>query len=252
MDRTGEINRNSQGLKMIIVNYRDCSHIDVQFDDGTIVKDRKYQCFKNGSISNPNRPSCYGVGFMGIGIYNSTGKNGERNNKCYRTWSHMIERCYSESFFTKHPEYKECLVDKEWHNFQNFAKWYYKNIWGDEKFLVLDKDWLIKSNKIYSSSTCLLVDNKINVLLTNRRNHRGECVIGVHRRNNKYWSGCSFGDGVVKWEGPFSTEFEAFTSYKKRKESYIKIVADEYNNKFNDFPISVYKAMYNYSVDIND
>lgn len=51
--RLNEENVNSLGLKMKIVEYRSASDIDVEFEDGTIVR-TKYSTFKNGTIRNPN------------------------------------------------------------------------------------------------------------------------------------------------------------------------------------------------------
>ena len=42
------------GMKMKIINYRNSSDIDVQFEDGSIVEHKTYSCFKLGNILNPN------------------------------------------------------------------------------------------------------------------------------------------------------------------------------------------------------
>ena len=39
---------------MTIVEYKDKNHIDVIFEDGTIVQNKTYNNFKNGLIKNPN------------------------------------------------------------------------------------------------------------------------------------------------------------------------------------------------------
>lgn len=43
----------NNGQLMVIVGYKNANHIDVKFEDGTIVKDKMYSCFQKGSISNP-------------------------------------------------------------------------------------------------------------------------------------------------------------------------------------------------------
>lgn len=53
-DRTGEINIANNGQSMTIIEYRKCTDIDVQFEDGTIVKNKSYINFKIGNIGNPN------------------------------------------------------------------------------------------------------------------------------------------------------------------------------------------------------
>lgn len=46
IDRTGEENINKQGLKMQIIRYKNVHDIDIQFEDGIIVRHTYYQYFK--------------------------------------------------------------------------------------------------------------------------------------------------------------------------------------------------------------
>ncbi len=55
-NRVGESNIASNGQKMTIVKYYSSNNITVQFEDGTIVKNRTYGNFKSGIISNPSKP----------------------------------------------------------------------------------------------------------------------------------------------------------------------------------------------------
>lgn len=55
--RIGETNVMHNGEKATIIEYRSAMDIDVQFEDGNIVKHRPYYNFKNGSIGNP-KPYC--------------------------------------------------------------------------------------------------------------------------------------------------------------------------------------------------
>jgi hypothetical protein len=74
IDKTGEINYNNNKEKMSIINYINATNIDVIFEDGTVVKHKYYSNFVNGTITNPNYKSLYGVGFLGKGSY-VTGEN---------------------------------------------------------------------------------------------------------------------------------------------------------------------------------
>jgi hypothetical protein len=56
IDRVGETNVANNGMKMEIITYRGVNDIDIQFEDGTIVNNAKYNTFKNGTIKNPNAP----------------------------------------------------------------------------------------------------------------------------------------------------------------------------------------------------
>lgn len=49
-ERIGETNINTKGFKMTIIAYRSGKDIDVQFEDGTVVKNKSYYSFKKGNI----------------------------------------------------------------------------------------------------------------------------------------------------------------------------------------------------------
>lgn len=59
IDRTGEINIANNGMKMTIIKYNKWEDIDIQFEDGTIVKNKIYTNFKKGNIKNPNVKNKY-------------------------------------------------------------------------------------------------------------------------------------------------------------------------------------------------
>ena len=52
--RLGQVGVNNQDLKMTIIAYRKANDIDVQFEDGTIVENKRYNHFLKGQIANPN------------------------------------------------------------------------------------------------------------------------------------------------------------------------------------------------------
>ncbi len=49
-NRVGETMTASNGMKMTIIAYRGAKDIDVQFEDGTIVTEKTYSCFRRGHI----------------------------------------------------------------------------------------------------------------------------------------------------------------------------------------------------------
>ena len=83
-----------------------------------------------------------------------------------------------------------------------------------------------------------------------QQNHRGELPIGIYYDNkiNKYKVTLQK-HAERTYLGYYDTSKEAFYVYKNAKESYIKEVADEYKNKI---PNKLYRAMYNYKIEIND
>lgn len=255
INRIGEKRINNFGSEMIIVEYKGCMDIDVYFPEyNYTVKNTQYNVFKNGQISCPYERRTYCVGYLGEGEYKSR-ENGKKT-KVYNTWCHMLERCYDKKYQEKSPTYKDCKVSEEWHNFQNFAKWYYENFYEIEgEGMELDKDILIKHNKIYSSETCIFVPHAINSLFIKNDKNRGESVIGTSpTKNGKYIVHCNMINpktGKFKGEylGYYDTQEKAFEVYKYYKEKNIKEVADYFKGQISD---KLYQSLYNYIVEIDD
>ena len=228
-ERIGEINYNTFGSKMQIINYLGKDNIDVYFEDyDYISKCRKYHDFKVGNIKCPYEPRFYNKGYMGQGIHNA-----KDDEKAYKVWCSMLLRCYDDEFHKKHTTYKDCVVCDEWLNFQNFAKWFYENYYEiDGEVIALDKDILSQNNKIYSPSTCIFVPQRINSIFTKRK--------GVKSHNNKYEACCC---GI--YLGIFDNRHDAFLMYKINKELLIQGVANEYKDKV---PYRLYNEMIKYNV----
>lgn len=150
-------------------------------------------------------------------------------DKSYEVWHGMITRCYSEKFKIKHPSYLGCIVCDEWLTFSYFKKWF------DEHYQVgydLDKDILIKGNKVYSPNTCVFIPHRINTLLNSCKISRGTLPVGVscYDNGNRYQVKIRL-NGKKKHIGYFTTKEDAFEAYKNAKEKYIKEVALEYYHK---------------------
>lgn len=184
---------------------------------------------------------------FGVGVNDYDGSVCDENgniNRFYRDWYNMLSRCYGN--LQNRPTYQGCYVCNEWLLSSNFIKWHNENY--IEGFQI-DKDILIKGNKIYSPDTCAFVPHEINSLFTKHNATRGKYPIGVYKNSRgkgydaKIWmpSGC-----INK---RFDTINEAFNAYKKSKEEYIKLVADKYKGIVSD---EIYNAMYKYQVEITD
>ena len=241
--RNGEENKNNQGCGMRIINYQDTRHCTIKFDDGTIIKNVMYSSFKNGSVKNNNFKSIYGVGYYGYGKYTS-------DYKAYVYWFNMLNRCYNPKYLKTRPTYLQCSVCEEWHNYQNFAKWFEENYYEvDDEEMCLDKDIMIKGNKIYSPDTCVFVTQLINCIFTKGNKTRGECCIGISIKHNKYQVYVSEYGKSKPGLHSFDNEYDAFLEYKMEKEKYIKEVADKYREKI---PNRLYQALYKYEVEFDD
>jgi L-amino acid N-acyltransferase YncA len=116
----------------------------------------------------------------------------------------------------------------------------------------LDKDILLKGNKIYGPETCVFVTQELNLTFPVRSKYRGKWPIGVHfsDEKKKFVAHSVVAPGEKgKFLGYFKTPEEAFAAYKKCKESLIKIIADQQRLHI---PDKLYQALINYRVEIGD
>lgn len=107
---------------------------------------------KEGSVQDPYYPRHRGVGYIGIGRFTRT-----NYPQIYNLWASLMQRCYDSSFHKLHPTYAECVVAKEWHCLQDFGSWYEINYPRTKGDWQLDKDILVKNNKVYGPNTCKFV-----------------------------------------------------------------------------------------------
>lgn len=238
IDRTGEKYTTTEGYEVEIVEYFTHRNCTIQFEDGTRLYNRERKDVQKGNVKNPFHKSIHGVGYLGVGPYGS-------KTKTYQTWKGMMNRCYDAKELLKCPTYIGCSVTEHWHNFQNFAPWFEENY---SKEYTLDKDILLKGNKIYGSETCCFVPQEINKLFTKRQNKRGCLPIGVTALKNRYVAQIQASNKQIHI-GCFSTPEEAFQAYKVAKEAHIKEMAEIWKDRI--FP-KVYEALYNYKVEITD
>ena len=115
----------------------------------------------------------------------------------------------------------------------------------------LDKDLLVKGNKIYSEDTCVFLPVEINSVLTKTDKLRGDYPIGVHWCNAKkvFVAQINRNKGQQEWLGKFDNPNDAFLAYKKAKESYLKELANKWMGKIDD---RAHNALMNYEVEITD
>lgn len=181
---------------------------------------------------------------LGVGINDMRGQCGMKETK--KAWYAMLNRCYNP-LSNRAAAYKNCSVCDEWLTFSNFKRWFDEHhVEGYE----LDKDILVKGNRVYGPGTCCFVPPRINILLINRRNHRGDLPLGVSHNNRRFASQYSrYGENVHL--GTFDTPEEAFQTYKIAKEAYIKEVAQGSYDK-GEITEKVYQALMNWQIDITD
>ena len=252
INRTGEVNYNKHGTKMVIIDFKRSTDIIVEFQDEHKFKRKTtYSSFKIGSVNNPYDKSVHKTGFIGEGPYKSRIGKESKILEPYATWSRILSRCYDPVAKKKLPAYEGCTMFKPWHNLQIFGSWYEENFYQipNEK-MEIDKDILVKWNKIYGPETCVFVSRDMNRLLERRVRARGQNPIGVSwNKGDKYFESCCSYKNKRVHHTFHKNEIEAFLSYKNFKENLLKNIAEEYKYII---PVKLYNALVNYEVEISD
>jgi hypothetical protein len=182
------------------------------------------------------------------GGYNDVGGH-IKWEKCYIMWRSMFHRCYDPKFHERNPTYKGCTVCEEWFYYSNFKKWFYERYVRNSN-QSLDKDILVKGNKVYSPETCCLVPPRINYLILTTRGKRGQYPIGVHFKDGFFVAQLNE-NGTIIDLGRHSTPEDAFQAYKRAKEAYIAYQAQLSFVK-GQIDERTLNALLNYKIEITD
>ena len=257
-ERIGVEKHNNQGSLMKIIEYYGCHDVVVEFQDEWKYKTHVQMTqFNDGRVKNPYFPTVFNVGIIGE-LNHIIGK---KPSKEFQTWYEMMRRCYSLEYKKKEDTYYDVTCCDEWLYFPNFYKWIINQenfaTWKNTRLSSLDKDILIKGNKVYRPEACCLVPHHVNTLFTKRNKDRGDYPIGVYYDKTTKNYGASVSrvkNGKYRYKsfGNYPTPEEAFYSgYKPAKEMQIKEIAEE---EFNNGTITkaCYEAMMNYQVEITD
>lgn len=138
----------------------------------------------------------------------------------YCLWTSMLKR-RSEKYWDKFPAYTNTSCSENFTSYSFFYEWCQAQIGftnKDEKgrHWQLDKDLLVKGNKVYSEHTCVFVPHNINSLLIKCDAAKGEHPTGVcwSSAASKFRAYCREGSGKRKHLGLFTNSDDAFQAYK--------------------------------------
>lgn len=155
-------------------------------------------------------------------------------------YSNMLQRCQNEDYIRLHPTYRGVKTCDEWVmnkiEFIAQAKSNYYKV--GEVQMDLDKDILIKGNKIYSPKTCIFAPHKINTFFERHR------LYPLPREKDGQQTIKSAGKTFVG-----SSKDEVIKQYIKWKQPEIKKLADSYADKI---PQRLYKAMTSWTLECSD
>lgn len=240
--RVGEKRLMNNGYYATIISYGGCKDVTVLFDMSNETVSCEYSNFKKGLVKPKFLPTVYGVGI----VENEKVRDSENNVlKSYKTWQGMLGRCYDSKFKKENPTYEDCSVSEEWKTYSCFKKWYDVNFYQvDSEIMCLDKDILIKGNKMYSKESCVFAPFRINSIFINMFDKNRSGKIGAYKKGSKFM--VNIGTTYI---GIYESEEEAFAHYKTHREEAIRNIAIEYKNKI---PKNLYKALIEYNIEIQD
>lgn len=198
------------------------------------------ECGKNIISIKNRKEKLYGIAEHDIFIND--------NGVISKMWRRMLNRCYSAHYHKYNPCYIGCMVCDEWLKLSNFYKWVQEPKNGYKVGYHLDKDLLLRNNRIYSPDTCCFVPREINEMLPkiNKSIKNKVCVT----KSNKFYVRIYAGGKYIKGK-TFNTFQEAAMFYKYCKEQYIKELAEKYYHS-GKITEKVYNALINYEVEITD
>lgn len=198
------------------------------------------------------------------GGYRTRQPPNNKKTKACQLWENIKNRCEylpikDELRFGKYSDVDSC---PEWKDFQNFAKWFEEinNAGYFHEGWQLDKDLLVKGNKIYCPEFCTFLPEDINKALNTKSRNRGELPLGicyaydshnkvVNKRNIQVTFACKNSEFALKLYMLASEIEEGFALYKEAREKYIRHLAETYKHKLDP---RAYEALIMYEVNIDD
>ena len=188
-DCVGKVCKSKSSGDFKILKYNNMANVEIQFLNTGYETVARLGHIKSGGVKDPYSPSVFGVGVVGTKYpayeYGVVTKE-------YVLWNNMLMRCYSDTDKKKQPTYIGCEVSENFKSYEYFYEWCHNQVGfgneGNGNPFHLDKDLLVKGNKVYSESTCVFIPQEINLLLVKRDNNRGEHLIGVcwHKKDNAF------------------------------------------------------------------
>ena len=247
-DCVGKVCKSLNSGDFKVLKYNDSANVEIQFLKTGYETLVQLTNIRNGNVKDPYLPSVYGVGILGTKYPSKV--NGVKTKE-YDLWNNMLKRCYSDNYKKKNPTYEGCEVSENFKHYSYFYEWCHKQIGFGVDGFELDKDLLIKGNKVYSENVCIFIPAEINSLLVKRVALRGEHLIGVYwsKTNKAFRARVNKNKGKPEHLGYFKTEIEAFNAYKQAKEAFIKEQANNWKSQIDE---RAYEALMKYTVEITD
>ena len=238
---------NKVGSEAVVTKHISAVGFEIQFlDDFGYKTTATGGVLRSGSFKNPYHPSIFGIGYLGVGdhlIYEEGSKT--KLSAAYSCWRSMIDRA------ARGPEgnlvnYTDCTVCDEWLCFQTFYEWYTSFPVYD--FVAqIDKDILVKGNRIYSPEFCTLVPLEINMAFTVKQKYRDNGLpTGVEKTRTGRFRAAVRVKARKTSLGTYDTAEEAGKAYERGKEAQVQALGEEYRDVIED---DAYRAIMSWTAE---
>lgn len=245
LTKVGDIyDTNSYG-KCVVVECLPNSMVTVQFENTGNTEVVSAGNIRKGATKDRTARHVHGVGMLGKGNFLSRTKIGGITRE-YGVWSAMMDRCYGRTDKDTARVYGDCVVSDDWQNFQVFAEWCQTQQELHHKGYALDKDILLKNNRVYGPYFCAFVPAHINSAVTLEKHTNTTGYPGVWVNGSGGFTAEITTNGSVQSLGTFKSAVIAYTVYRAMKEAYVKTLATVYKDGISE---KVFEALSNWSVE---
>lgn len=194
-------------------------------------------------MARGRQPLFFGFATIGIKPYPPS-----MRGPIFTKWEDMLKRCYGKSRIDDYAKYDDCTVDPQFWVYKEFEEWANQQVSCCAPGFHLDKDILVRGNRVYGPDTCCFVPPAINSCIIGRVRKKSDLPIGVLRSGKRYSAQIMVKPKTIRL-GLFDTPSEAFAAYKEAKEARIKAVAHEWRGRIDE---RVFNALMNWEVLISE
>tara|TARA_R110000744_G_scaffold170264_1_gene288389 strand:- start:5285 stop:5932 length:648 start_codon:yes stop_codon:yes gene_type:complete len=153
--QVGDIYSTKYYGELEILEYLVFQSIKVRFLTTGYVTYARGDHIRRGAVKDLMLPIVMGVGYLG------ENPKGASKHPAYKSWVGMLRRCYEEPRQERNMCYIGVTVCGEWQNFSNYLLWFEDNY---VKGCQLDKDKIIKWNKVYRPEACSFMTSEENTV----------------------------------------------------------------------------------------
>ncbi len=153
-------------------------------------------------------------------------------------YSNMKTRACNPNYKKNFPTYEGVTWSKNMADFQFFVPWCRRQVGFGNHGWVLDKDLVIKGNKVYHEAACVFIPHGINGFILNNHSSRRDknLPVGVSwsEARGKFRAGCSQLNGKNKTIGRYQNPTDAGVAYINFKNNLALDLAKIWKDKVDD------------------